>query len=182
MNHFASKRFHIRPLQTSDASAVFAYRSDPEIVRYQMWRPKEERDVLRFIRELRGVVPGMPGIWFQFGIVEHSSGIFAGDCGVHVPINQPDSMELGLTLRREYQGKGYAAEILQALIRFSFETLHVHRILARTHPENQRSLALIHRCSFTALPPISGEEDLVFELRHPIWKALTDAGSTGTTT
>ena len=173
MNHFASKRFHIRPLQTSDAAAVFAYRSNPEVVRYQMWKPAQERDVLRFIRELRGLAPGMPGIWFQFGIIEQSTGAIAGDCGVHVPINKPDSIEVGLTLRQEYQGKGYATEVLQALIRFSFETLHVHRILARTHPENHRSLSLIYRCNFSALPPQSSEEDLLFELRYPVWKDLT---------
>ncbi len=179
MNHFATKRFHVRPLQSSDSAAVFAYRSDPEVVRYQMWKPALERDVLRFIRELRGLAPGMPGIWFQFGIIEHSTGTLAGDCGLHVPIDQPDSVELGLTLHPQFQGKGYATEILQAMIRFSFQTLHIHRILARTHPDNQRSVALIERCSFTALPPLGTGEDLVFELRHPTWKSLTGDETAG---
>ncbi|MFZ1729095.1 MAG: GNAT family N-acetyltransferase [Bacteroidota bacterium] len=174
MNHFATKRFHIRPLQTADAAAVFAYRSDAEVVRYQMWRPEEERDVLRFIRDLRGLAPGMPGIWYQFGIIEFQSGLLVGDCGVHVPINSPDSVELGLTLCRSHQGLGYATEILQELIRYSFLTLHVHHIIARTHPDNHRSVALIKRCQFSALPLLTTKEELVYELRHTAWKQSLD--------
>lgn len=178
MNRFATERLHIRPLQLSDSSEVFAYRSDPEVVRYQMWRPESERDVAHFIRELRGLAPGMPGIWFQFAIVEHESGALIGDCGVHVPLDDPDSVELGLTLRTDAQGKGYATEALHALLDYCFLTLHMHRVIARTHPDNSPSIALIRRCRFTPLPTLSKDSELVFELRHKTWRSNIQARRT----
>jgi RimJ/RimL family protein N-acetyltransferase len=171
MNRFATERLHIRPLQLPDSADVFAYRSDPEVVRYQMWRPASEREVARFIRELRGLAPGMPGIWFQFAIIEHESGALIGDCGVHVPLDDPDSVELGLTLRADAQGKGYATEALRGLIGYCFLTLHVHRVIARTHPDNSPSIALIGRCGFSPLPARSEEPELVYELKHKTWRS-----------
>ncbi len=179
MNRFATERLHIRPLQLSDSADVFAYRSDPEVVRYQMWRPASEREVVRFIRELRGLAPGMPGIWFQFAMIEHESGALVGDCGVHVPLDDPDSVELGMTLRADAQGKGYATEALHALIGFCFLTLHMHRIIARTHPDNSPSIALIRRCHFTSLPALSKDSELVFELRYKDWRTRGQARAGG---
>ncbi|MBE0643847.1 MAG: GNAT family N-acetyltransferase [Bacteroidetes bacterium] len=169
MNRFATKRTVIRPLETADSAAVFAYRSDPDVVRYQMWRPARERDVRSFIRDMRGLAPGMPGIWYQFGIILQQNGELIGDCGVHMPLDDPECVELGLTLRSDFQRQGYAQEVLRALIRYSFETLHVHRVIARMHPENKRSLELIKRCHFTPLTSDSSKTELAFELRYTNW-------------
>lgn len=169
MDRFTTRRTIVRPLEMSDSGAVFAYRSDPEVVRYQMWRPAREQDVRNFIRDLRGLAPGMPGIWFQFGIILQQTGELIGDCGVHMPIADTDSVEVGLTLRTASQRSGYAVEVLTELVRFCFEVLHVHRVIARTHPENDRSLALIRKCGFLPAASASESEDLDFELRYTTW-------------
>jgi RimJ/RimL family protein N-acetyltransferase len=169
MNRFTTTRLLVRPLQLTDSSTVFEYRSDPEVMRYQMWKPADEREVRNFIREQRGLTPGLPGIWYQFGIVELNSGTLVGDCGVHAPIKRSDSIEVGLTLRVEAQGKGYATEALGSLIRFCFKTLHVGRVLARTHPENARSLGLIARCGFPSRPTGRAKDELRYELDHKTW-------------
>jgi RimJ/RimL family protein N-acetyltransferase len=182
MNRLSTKRLLIRPLELADSAAIFAYRSDPEVVRYQMWKPVDERDVHRFIRGMRGLTPGVPGIWYQFGIVELQSGNLIGDCGVHMPLDDPGSVEVGLTLCQNFQEQGYGTEALQALIRFCFHTLHMHRVVARTHPDNHRSISLIKCCEFTPLPLLTTKDELVFELRHISWEQSTGYMPSGTPT
>jgi RimJ/RimL family protein N-acetyltransferase len=169
MNRFATSRLLIRPLEPGDAAGLFAYRSDPAVVRYQMWRPKDPREVRVFIRAQHGLAPGIPGVWFQFAIVELDSGALIGDSGLHVPLDHPDSIEIGLTLRTEAQGKGFATEALTALVDFCFRTLHVRLIHARIHPENARAIALIERGGFSRLAT-RRDDDLHFTLRRGHWE------------
>ena len=169
MNRFTTARLLIRPLELGDAAALFAYRSDPEVVRYQMWRPKDLREVRVFIRDQRGLAAGIPGVWFQFAIVELASGALIGDSGLHVPLEHPDSIEIGLTLRSEAQGMGFATEALTALVDFCFRTLHIRLIHARIHPENARAIALIERGGFTRLAT-RRTDDLHFSLRRSHWE------------
>lgn len=170
MNRFTTPRLLIRPLQLADSATVFAYRSDPEVMRFQMWRPSGEREVRQFIRDQRGLTPGLPGHWFQFGIVDQQSGLLVGDCGLHTPLMEPDSIEVGLTLRPENQGQGYATEVLTALIRYAFQHLHMRAVIARTHPENARSIRLVARCGFPSAPTKKQKDELTFVLTHKIWR------------
>jgi RimJ/RimL family protein N-acetyltransferase len=169
MNRITTQRLLIRPLETADSADLYAYRSDPDVVRFQMWKPADLRAVRHFIRELRGLTPGLPGVWYQFGIVEQDSGRLVGDCGVHAPLDEHDTVELGLTLSSDAQGKGYAYEVLAALIDFCFATLHVRRIIARTHPENLRAIALIKRCDFAPTASSIDNGDLLFVMQRKDW-------------
>lgn len=170
MNRFATTRLLVRPLQLADSSAVYEYRSDPAVMRFQMWHPASVREVQQFIREQRGLTPGLPGHWFQFGIIDQASGKLIGDCGLHTPLMEPDGIEVGLTLRPDCQRQGYATEVLTALIRFCFTNLHVRSVVARTHPDNQRSLRLIGRCGFPSQPLNVRDDELTFKLDHGTWQ------------
>jgi RimJ/RimL family protein N-acetyltransferase len=141
-------RLLIRPLVLDDAEAVFSYRSDPDITRYQMWRPAGTNHIRQFIRDQTGCIPGMPGMWYQMAIVLQETNELIGDCGVHVSLDDSSSAELGLTLRGEAQRKGYAAEALGALIDYCFSALHMSRINARIFSMNQPALRLVELIGF----------------------------------
>ena len=173
-----TQRILIRPLTLSDAEAVFAYRSDPAVTRYQMWRPSEIIDVQRFIRDQSGMIPGMPGIWFQMGIVLQGSAELVGDCGILVSMDDPASAELGLTLRTDAQRKGYATEALSALIEYCFVALHMSRVLARVFSGNLRAMSLVEHSGFTFTGRISSKlidgtagDDLFYILEQRNWQA-----------
>lgn len=55
---------------------------------------------------------------------------------------------LGYHLGEEYQGNGYMHEALEALIRFAFVQLHIHRIMATYNPANRRSHNVLERLDF----------------------------------
>ncbi|MDT8323379.1 MAG: GNAT family N-acetyltransferase [Bacteroidota bacterium] len=174
-NNIITSRLLIRPLRLADSAAVHAYRSDRELMRFQSWKPEHESEVRQFIRGMLGLAPGIPGTWYQFGIVRLADDCLIGDCGIHVPLERVDAAELGLTLARAHHGRGYATESLNALISYCFDTLHLRSILARIAKDNAPSFALTQRCGFTPAAPsaydMAEEEDEGFlVLERASWR------------
>lgn len=56
---------------------------------------------------------------------------------------------LGYKIDYEYEGKGLMFEALEAAIKYVFEQLGLHRIMANYMPLNTRSAKLLHRLGFT---------------------------------
>jgi len=143
-----TERLVLRALRADDAETMFAYRSHPEVMRYQGWDPESLADVREFIAEHAGYEAYEPGSWRQFAIALRSDDTMIGDCGVHVPEDKPEQAEFGITLAPAYQGHGYASEALRALLHLVFDTLGKHRAFASVDPRNLASLALFERAGF----------------------------------
>ena len=54
-------------------------------------------------------------------------------------------MEIGITLARGFQGRGFATEALRAVLGYLFSTLGKHRVFGSVDPRNAPSLALLER-------------------------------------
>ncbi len=134
----------LRPLHEADAPAIAGYRDDPEVARYQSWDRYTAADALAMIASLADASPGTPGAWFQWGIVDRSSGALIGDCGLKT-LDDPRLGELGYTLARGHQGLGLATEALRAVHELAFGRLAMHRLSASIDADNLRSLALLGR-------------------------------------
>jgi [ribosomal protein S5]-alanine N-acetyltransferase len=84
---------------------------------------------------------------------------------------------LGYSLAEDAQGQGYMREALQAGIRFVFDELGMHRIMANYMPHNRRSGYLLRRLGFTVegyardYLMINGrwEDHLLTSLVNPHW-------------
>ena len=136
-------RLTLAPLVEEDAPELFRYRSDPEISRFQSWAPESVRDALRFIRKLRNVELDTPGSWYQLAIRLRARGALIGDVGLHFLSAESRQVELGLTVSRPYQRRGYGREAARAVLGHLFDTLGKHRVFASVDPRNLPSLALL---------------------------------------
>lgn len=56
--------------------------------------------------------------------------------------------EIGYWLGTDYCNHGYMRDAVSAVLDFSFNTLHLHRIEAACIPSNLRSIALLQFCGF----------------------------------
>ena len=83
----------LRPLQRDDAAAMFRYRADPEVARYQSWRPRSLAEIKRFIERNAAQAALAPDTWYQIGI-SAPDGTLAGDIGIHVT-DEGRQVELG---------------------------------------------------------------------------------------
>jgi RimJ/RimL family protein N-acetyltransferase len=140
-----SQRLRIRRFKHSDLAPFMAYRNDPEVARYQSWDSCNEQEATAFIRELESARPGVPGRWFQFAVVSKESGALIGDCALRVDGHEPYRAEVGFTLAREHQGKGFASEAVSRLLDYAFDALGLHRVFAIADCRNAPSVALLER-------------------------------------
>lgn len=147
-DEIVTERLVLRALRPDDAETMFAYRSDPEVARYQSWERASVAEVRAFIADLATNEPFAPGTWRQFAIVLRSTGAMVGDCGVHVPDDEPEQAVFGITLATAFQHRGYASEALRALLHLAFATLGKHRVYASIDPRNAASLTLFERAGF----------------------------------
>lgn len=134
-------RLRLDALREPDAEALFRYRSDPEVSRYQGWRPASIEDALRFIEAQRTAAFDTPDTWFQRAIRLRDADELAGDLGLHFV--DEDTVELGITLAPAHQGRGLAAEALRAMLDLAFGTLHKHRVYGSVDPRNTASIRLL---------------------------------------
>jgi len=144
-----TERLRLRPFQVDDLAAFVAYRSDPEVARYQSWDcPYSMAAAEAFLSSQSGLEPDRPGEWLQLAIVDRETGTVYGDCAARVVIDQPETAEVGVTLARANQGKGLAAEALTALVTNLFERRGMHRVFAEADDRNAPVRRLLERLGF----------------------------------
>ena len=171
-------RLSLTPLSRADAEAVFAYRSLPEVCRYQGWEPMRLEDAVGFIESLESVQFDSPDTWFQLGIRLLESDALVGDLGVHF-LEDGEQVEIGFTLAPVAQGGGLATEAVTGLLDHLFGVLKKHRVSASVDPRNARSLRLLQRLGmrqeahFRQSMRFKGEwaDDVVFAVLASEWKA-----------
>jgi RimJ/RimL family protein N-acetyltransferase len=142
-----TKRLVIRPIKIDDKCEVFEYRSDRETNKYQGWIPSTLNDVEIFIGKISKQI-NEPKTWFQFVIVEKETQKIIGDLGIHFFDSENMQAEIGCTLNKNFQNKGYAAESVKRVIDYLFVELRKHRIITSIDPENKNSVRLVERIGF----------------------------------
>ena len=144
---FETERLTVRAMLASDVEAFVAYRSDPEVARYQSWEDYTLEQGRALVADMLELRPGLPGEWYQFAVVD-AAGDLVGDLAACVDADEHRQLEVGFTLAPGHQGKGYATEALRGLLAYAFDTLSMHRVIAVTDAENAAAAALLARVGF----------------------------------
>ena len=182
-------RLRLDALRVEDAPALFAYRADRQVARFQGWQPADLADATDFIGRQAGATLDPPNGWLQRAIRLRAVDELIGDLGIHLPSDPYGSVEFGISIAPSQQGRGYAIEALRAVLALAFDTLGRHRVYASVDPRNHASMAMLrslglrqeahHRQSLW----LHGEwvDDVVFALLADEWAALraNDAGASG---
>lgn len=144
-----TNRLEMRPFSMDDAADFSSYRSDPEVARYQGWQaPYSLEKAGEFIARLEKTVPATPGEWYQIAICLSDGGRLIGDCGFFLLSEDPRQAEVGLTITRDQQGKGYGTEALGCLVGHLFHDFGLHRVRANIDPDNFGSAGVLRRLGF----------------------------------
>lgn len=138
-------RLTLRRFQEKDLAAFVAYRSGSEVARFQSWSPMNDDEARDFIRQQQRTQFGVPGEWFQIAIAQRETDALIGDIGVCLKADDPTCAEIGFTLSRENQAKGFASEAVTSLVRIIFEQTGVDRLEAVTDTRNVKSIELLRR-------------------------------------
>ncbi|MBM2621398.1 GNAT family N-acetyltransferase [Actinoplanes sp. LDG1-06] len=143
-----TERLLLRRFHKTDAPVLAAYRSDPDVARYQSWDApfsllRAETAVANFMAS----DPDRPG-WFQYAVERTTDRRLVGDVAVHLHDNLLQA-EIGFTVAREHQRHGYAREAVTAVLDRLFKVQGLHKVTGECDSRNVASATLMERLGFT---------------------------------
>ncbi|MBO4884304.1 MAG: GNAT family N-acetyltransferase [Clostridia bacterium] len=140
-----TERLVLRRLEMNDAPDIFNYGRDPEVARHVLWEAYESVSESRsYIRTMqRRYRLGEPSSW---GIELKSEGRVVGTIGYMWYQEEHSSAEVGYSLARDQWNRGLMTEALSAVIRHSFEVLHLNRVEAQHELTNPASGEVMKKC------------------------------------
>lgn len=142
-----TRRLFLRPLSVADTPALFAARSDPEVMRYWDWPAQTSIGEIEqiFADHLPALADGS-ALWFAVALSPEGPAI--GECDLSEIDRHQGRAELGFLFARAHWGKGYGREAGQALVEMGFGELGLARLWARVHAGNEASRRVLERLGF----------------------------------
>lgn len=137
-------RLVLRKMTVRDADDMYEYSKRPEVSRYLLWSPHRDIKVTRnYLRYLQGQYAHKN--FHDWAVTLKSTGKMIGTCGFsHIDLEN-NSAEIGYVLNSDYWGCGYAAEAVDRVLNFGFETLGFNRIFARILDGNAQSVRVAEK-------------------------------------
>ena len=146
MTELRTHRLLLRPLTEHDIDSLVAYRSRADVCRYVPFTPMSRDDVAaRLATQWARTELTDEGQALTLGIEVVESGRLVGDVVLFWRSRLHGGGELGYVLNPDDFGHGYAAEAATEMLRFGFEVVGLHRIIARVDERNEPSVRLLRR-------------------------------------
>jgi len=139
-------RLTLRPFTKTDFEDTFAYLSRADVVRYLYWEPATREGFSETLdRKIARttLVPGGHGL--NLAVVPRDVGRVVGDVSLWWQSEVHRGAEIGFVFHPDHQGRGYARESAQALLRLAFAELGLHRVTGRLDARNIASAGLLER-------------------------------------
>jgi RimJ/RimL family protein N-acetyltransferase len=133
-----TERLRIRRFDYADWEALSTYTTDPLIMKYMEEGPHTVEQAQDFVRKsIEEEVYALP-------VILKSEERLIGHMVFH-PWFAPRTYEIGWAFHPAYHRQGFAPEAALALLRYGFETLRLHRIIATCQPENKPSYRVMEK-------------------------------------
>lgn len=78
----------------------------------------------------------------------HEGGSLIASGGFLGPPNETGEVEIGYSVHEDWQGNGYATELVGELVQYAFEDTRVRRIVAHTTRQNLASCRVLEHLGF----------------------------------
>jgi len=153
-----TERLRLRRSRPEDAETIAAYRSDPDVGRYQGWERTDAAGIRADIEQMQGRLPGEPGGWVQLSVEERDTGRLVGDVGLSPAEAEPGVIKVGYTMAPAFQGLGYATEAVAALIDYAFDKLGADVVRAYASAENTPSIRVAEKVGMTLMERFEGRD------------------------
>ncbi|WP_138497572.1 GNAT family N-acetyltransferase [Nostoc sp. PA-18-2419] len=135
----------IREFVEADLQAIFAYQSDPLYLLYSNWMHRTQKDTCEFVQMFINQQKELPRTKFQLAVILKQENQLIGNCGIRVNDLELREANIGYELNPEYWGQGYATEAAEAILKFGFEELQMHRIWSWCVAENIASFKVLEK-------------------------------------
>ncbi len=140
-------RLILNQVRESDQEQMFIIRSHPVILEFLDRHPVNDiQQIIDHIQEIEQMLHENSGI--KWAIRFKGSDKMIGDIGLWRMDKQHHRTEIGYSLIPDYHRKGIMSEAIGAVVKYAFDTLKFHSILANTHPDNKGSQSVLKKNGF----------------------------------
>jgi len=137
----------IRPILKKDLPQTIKWLKDPEVNKFLASDFKDltlEKE-LDWLREMNSSL-----IDFVFAIDERKSKKYIGNCGMHKVDWENKTCEFGIVIGdKDYWGKKFGSDTINAIIRFVFDKLNLLKIKLFVYEYNSRAIKAYKKHGFT---------------------------------
>lgn len=137
---FETKRLILRTFSKNDWKDLFEYESHEETLKFVTtdWKCTED--------DAKSISMNWSKNETVWAVCLKDTGKVIGHVDIRPEYDKKFGVfEIGYIFSPFFQGKGYATEALERIIKHGFEDLNAHRIIADSYPENISSWKLLER-------------------------------------
>ena len=128
--HLTTEQLILRPLELTDAPAIFQYTSDPHVARFTHWDAHTNLDeTIRYIQRIKQLT--YTQVW---GIALQNSKTLIGECSI--TCHENGTAELYYALAYPHWGNGYTTQALTTLLNVIEEVNTIDHLEAWIIKEN----------------------------------------------
>eukprot|EP01134_Creolimax_fragrantissima_P002077 CFRG2077T1 len=127
---------------TKISNQFIIYRQDEAVAKYQGWSLLTRDEAMNFICENANIDVLKPDSWMQIAIAQRDTDELIGDIGLHL-LEDPTAIEIGFSITRSAQGKGYGFEAVDGLLKMLFSKYAIVRVQSTTDIRNLPSSKLL---------------------------------------
>lgn len=142
-----SERLMYREVTPEDIEDIFKIYSDPEVAKYDWYKPIATKDdALSIINRYRREFQDKEEI--TWGVERKSDNKIIGYCCLGTFSDDSIRSEIGYGFNRNAWNKGYATEAIKVLVKFGFESMRFNRIEATVTLGNDASVKALKKANF----------------------------------
>lgn len=145
-----TERLLLRPLELSDAQAMFAMDNNPIVHKYLWQQPTQTiEETIKVIENVqRQYAENKIG---RYATILKETGEFIGWTGIkfvndHVENGNTNFYDYGYRLNEPFWNKGYATEATKFWLDYGFKKMEIDKMNAYTHAENGASNRVLSKC------------------------------------
>ncbi len=143
--NLTTDRVVLRAISNRDTAAIFALRTNFQVNQYLDRKiPKNSVEIKTFITKINTMVASKKAIYW---ILELENKVI-GSIGLRNYNSEDSSAEIGYELLPKHHGNGIMSAVLQEILRYAFQELHLLSIVAITHKNNCKSIQLLRKFGF----------------------------------
>jgi [ribosomal protein S5]-alanine N-acetyltransferase len=126
-----TERLHLEDMTAQDLAGIRRVASDPEVMKYVLIWLETNEQIVAFHRHAMEESERKDRMDYILATRVPGTGAFAGITFIEIDPGQKSTAEVGCVLLPEYWKRGYASEILRALLAFGFGPLGLHRVYGK---------------------------------------------------
>ncbi len=138
-----TERLRLREFAKSDYDGVYDYSSDPRVMRFMFFGPRDEDATREYLDGLIDSQQDVPRTRFELAVEHAESGRLIGACDLS--LIEHGVFDLGYMLSATHWGRGYATEIAFALADAAFFDLRADRVISTVDINNSASIRVLEK-------------------------------------